>query len=164
VKVACIIAWMACAAAITAQAQEWHAAPRLLQPSQSFSVTTGVFRAIDDPATGGRWLLTRDADHPAGPGQLIWVKGLSEVTDKQPASAQTKQNSLIPLPVIHPGDRIVVEEETPVVESRLEATALAAACAGVNFKAQLKIGGHIVQAIAVAPGQARLASKNEAQP
>lgn len=163
-KVACIVVSVACAVAITAQAQEWHAAPQFLQPGQRVSVTPGVFRVIDDRATGGRWLLARDPDHPSGPGRLILVNDRSEVTGRQTVFAPAEQNSLIQPPVIHPGDRIVVYEETAIVESRLEATALAAARAGANFRAQLKIGGHVVQAIAVAPGRARLAPEDRTQP
>jgi flagella basal body P-ring formation protein FlgA len=66
--------------------------------------------------------------------------------------------------VIHPGDRVVVEEHTATVEARLEAIALEAAAIGSPVNARLKIGGKVVRAVAIAPGRAALAHAEEARP
>jgi flagella basal body P-ring formation protein FlgA len=59
-------------------------------------------------------------------------------------------------PVIHAGDRVIVEENSPVVEARLEAVALGPAALGSALEVRLKIGGLVVRAIARGPGRAAL--------
>lgn len=136
-----------------------------------------VLRQIDDPGAHGVWLLTRDPVHPAGPGRMIWVPdkvrlreaaaetGATQPETVRPDTAQLERvgpetvrpamNSI--KPVILAGDRVVVVEETPVVDARLTATALNPAPLGMAFHARLEIGGQVVRAVAVGPGLARLA-------
>lgn len=123
-----------------------------------------VLRQIDDPAGHGSWLLIRDPVHRAGPGRLIWVPrgGPAMEPATEAAAAAPPQNAL--QPVILAGDRLVVEEETPVVDARLEATALNPAPAGASLHVRLEIGGKVVRAIAVGPGRARLAPELEIEP
>ena len=127
-----------------------------------------ILRQIDDPGAHGVWLLTRDPVHPAGPGRMIWVPDrvrLQEASGDAAAAAASREPGQIAIrPVILAGDRVVVEEETPVVDARLSATALNPAPAGMGFNARLEIGGQVVRAIAVAPGLARLAPQTGAQP
>jgi predicted secreted protein len=63
--------------------------------------------------------------------------------------------------VIHTGDLLVVEENTAVVEARLEAVALGPAWAGSSFDVRLKIGGKVVRAIALASGRAVFSPETE---
>ena len=118
-----------------------------------------VVRRIDDPAAHGTWLLVRDPVHRAGPGRFLWApRGGSPVI--QPglsADAVSAQPGEAFKPVILAGDRLVVEEETPLVDARLAATALNPAPAGAPLRVRLEIGGHVLRAIAIAPGRARLA-------
>jgi hypothetical protein len=62
--------------------------------------------------------------------------------------------------IVRAGDRVVIEENTPIVEARLEAVALGPALIGSSFRARLSIGGYIVQAVALAPGRASLEAQN----
>jgi flagella basal body P-ring formation protein FlgA len=59
--------------------------------------------------------------------------------------------------IIRGGDRLVVEQNTAVIEARLEAVALGPARRGATFQARLKIGGKVVRVVALAPGRAELA-------
>ncbi len=114
--------------------------------------TAEVVRQIDDPAARGTWLLVRDPIHRAGPGRFIWVPRAA--ASDPPARMQSKEALR---PIILAGDRVVVEEETSVVDARLAATALNPAPAGAPLRVCLEIGGRVVRAIAIAPGRAQLA-------
>jgi hypothetical protein len=107
-----------------------------------------IVREIDDPHTGGRWLLTRDPVHPAGPGRLVLVARF------RPEYRPIQPGVEPPRPVIHAGDRLVVEENTAVIEARLEAVALGPAVVGSPLDVRLKIGGKVVRAVALGPGRA----------
>jgi hypothetical protein len=108
-----------------------------------------IVREIDDPHNGDRWLLERDPGHPGGPGRLLLVS----VLRKEPLNANQAQAEAS-APVIRSGDRVLVEENTPVVEARLEAVALAPAQPGSVFNVRLTVGGRVVRAVAVSPGRA----------
>lgn len=130
---------------------------------------SGEVREIDDPNTGDRWKLMRDAVHPEGPGRLMLaaspeIEPVSEKTagGKQPAISATKETPFHP--VIHAGDKLIVEEHTAVVEARLEAVAQGPAAQGAVFKARLKIGGKVVRAVAVSAGHAVFAPEEAAEP
>jgi len=114
-----------------------------------------IIREIDDPHTGDRWLLMRDDSHPGGPGILRLASGVRVEPKKSGQGAE------MPLPVIRAGDRVIVEENTPVVEARLEAIALSQANAGSSFNLRLVLGGRVVRAIAVGPGRAMFQGENQ---
>jgi len=107
-----------------------------------------IVREIDDPSNGDRWLLVHNANHPAGPGLLLLVSG-DRIQPRQAGPAAQPA-----LPIIRPGDRVIVEENTPIVAARLEAVAMGPALAGAAFNARLTIGGRVIRAIAIAPGRA----------
>ena len=113
------------------------------------NVPTGeIVREIDDPHTGDRWLLMLDSRHPGGPGLLLLVaEGRTELR-------QAGRGAETPAPIVHAGDRVIVEEHNAVVDLRLEAVAMGPAAPGTGFNARLAIGGNIVRAIALAPGRA----------
>lgn len=111
-------------------------------------------REIDDPHTGLRWLLFRDPAHPGGPGRLVPVA--SSATTPSAASESASPPIQPPRPIIRAGDRVIVEQETPIVDARLEGTALGPAQPGSALRVRLRIGGQIVSALAVAPGRATL--------
>jgi len=128
-----------------------------------------VVRAIEDAATGSRWVLVRDGRYPGGPGHLILVGSLQSRdvrNESGPAlvSGAAESYPTLPLPVIRAGDRLIVEENTPVVEARLQALALGAAAAGSAFPARLEIGGKVVRVVALGPGRAALAMQTGVRP
>ena len=125
-----------------------------------------VVREIDDPFNGARWLLVRDNESPAGPGRLVLIEpGRDDGPQSRPTGAPGSpgMNASSAQPVVRAGERLVVEENTAVVESRLEAVALGPAAVGMMFDARLRIGGHVVRAVALAPGRALLAPEMEAR-
>lgn len=67
-------------------------------------------------------------------------------------------------PAIHPGERLIVEENTSVVEARLEAVALGPAAIGAPFDARLAIGGRVVRVVALGAGRARIQTKAGVRP
>jgi hypothetical protein len=148
--------------------------PGALQPETQMQAD--VFREIDDPSSGDCWLLMRDPGNLGGPGKLVLETrstGKLERRRSNPANTISGTGSTAYLgsgvaatrfPVIHAGDRLIVEENTPVVESRLEAVALNPAKVGSVFKVRLAIGGKVVRARALGPGRAAFAEKIGAQP
>jgi hypothetical protein len=133
-----------------------------------------VVREIDDPHTGARWLLTRDSLHPGGPGRMVLIGeprgqapnvGLGELRiGTQNGLAQGEQRRVQAQPAIRAGDHLIVEQDTAVVEARLEAVALNSAAVGSQFNARLALGGRVVRAVALAPGRAALLAETEARP
>jgi hypothetical protein len=65
-----------------------------------------LVREIGDPHTGDRWLLMRDPRHPGGPGLLLLVAA------GRTGLRQAAQGAQTPVPLIHAGDRVTVEEHT----------------------------------------------------
>jgi hypothetical protein len=117
-----------------------------------------VFREIDDPHSGERWLLLRDLNHPGGPGRLVLA------AQQTAASSRETKDNLLPsksLLVIRAGDALIVEEHTAVLDARLEGTAINSAAKGAQLKVRLRIGGKVVRAVALAPGRALLAPDRE---
>jgi hypothetical protein len=119
-----------------------------------------LLRVIEDANLGDRWLLVRDGKHPGGPARLVLdTEARRERLRRAPAVAPGEADLTappLPAPLIRTGDRLVVEENTPVVEARLEAVALGPAWAGSKLNVRLEIGGRVVRAVALAPGRAAL--------
>ena len=106
---------------------------------------------IDDPSTGIRWVLSPDGIRPGGPGRWTRMGAPGAGTLRAPHRAL----------VIRAGDLLIVEEHTAVADARLEAVALASAPSGAEFRARLKIGGKVVDAVALGPGRAVFAEERE---
>lgn len=121
-----------------------------------------VVREIDDPHTGDRWLLTRNDRYPGGPGRLVLVAARRNMQGGAPGGAADGAALLVP--VIRSGDRLIVEEHTARVDAVLEARALAPAAAGAALDVRLTMGGHVVRAVALAPGRAALQPETGEQP
>jgi hypothetical protein len=121
-----------------------------------------IVREIDDPHSGARWLLMRNSDHPGGPGLLVLAEGGRNPVQR--GQAGFGPSGVDPQTVIRAGERLIVEENTPVVEARLEAVALGPAVIGSVLDARLKIGGRVVRAVALGPGRAELQPQTEARP
>lgn len=114
------------------------------------------FREIRDPHTGARWVMVANKSNPGGPGRMFLV------TDGSGGRSATENEKRTV--IIHPGDRLVVEEHTLRADARFEAVALSAAQVGSGFDVRLKIGRKVVRAVALAPGRAALLQPGEAQP
>jgi hypothetical protein len=122
-----------------------------------------VIREIDDPHTGDRWLLVRDSIRPGAPGRMVLI---AAGTSPLRRAAQVGTAPVAPLlairaqavPVIHAGDRLIVEENTRRVEVRLEAVALGQAVSGAPLNVRLAIGGNVVRTVALGPGRATFAA------
>ena len=127
-----------------------------------------AIREIDDRHTGARWLLLRDADRPGGPGRLTLAGSLRDEggakSNEKDAAAQGVGAVADARRVIHGGDRLVVEENTPVVAVRLEAVALGPAAAGDSLQARLAIGGKVMRVVALAPGRAEFEPQIRVRP
>jgi hypothetical protein len=122
-----------------------------------------VVREIDDPHTGDRWLLEPNLTHPEGPGRLVRLVGTGPGAGDR-AGVVSSRNGAALVAVIRAGDRLIVEENTAVVEARLEAVALGAAAPGSTFNVRLRIGGRVLRAVALGPGRAALAPVNGIEP
>jgi hypothetical protein len=120
-----------------------------------------LYREIDDPHTGDRWLLTRNDEFPGGPGRLVRVATASHVAG---GASGVSAGQPVALPVIRPGDRVIVEEHTAVVDAVLEARALRPAAVGAVFEARLTIGGRVLRVVALGPGRAALQPETGARP
>ncbi|MGA9071038.1 MAG: hypothetical protein WB424_12325 [Terracidiphilus sp.] len=114
-----------------------------------------LYREIDDPNLGDRWLLVRNEQFPGGPGRMVRVGLAGGGQAAAPAAVAA-------LPVIRPGDRVIVEEHTAVVDAVLEARALTPAAVGAVFEVRLVIGGRVVRVVALGSGRAAFAT--EARP
>ncbi len=149
VKIRICASLLAFAAASAAHGQSGGAATRIFVSSSGLEPVAGeIVREIDDPHTGSRWLLMRDLSHPGGPGRLLLAGEFrNHLRPSQPGVEP-------PRTVIRAGDRLVVEENTAVVEARLEAVALGPAVVGSPLDVRLKIGGKVVRAVALGPGRA----------
>jgi hypothetical protein len=136
------------------------AGPRFLiassAPVSASTVPGGeIVREIDDPRNGDRWLLLRDSSHPGGPGLLLLA------TAAHIKTGQAGPDVAAQAPVIHAGDRLIVEENTAVAEARLEAVALGPAWLGSSLSVRLTMGGKVLRVLATGPGRAVL--QQEAQ-
>jgi hypothetical protein len=145
------VAW----AASCAQAQMPSAAggPTAVQDSGANLGQGEILREIDDPNNGNRWLLMRNKQSPGGPGRLVLVAARHKVAGVAQAQGAGESGNV---PVIHLGDRLIIEEHTAVVDAVLEARALAPAMAGAAFDARLTLGGGVIRVVAVGPGRAAL--------
>lgn len=109
-------------------------------------------RVIVDPSTGARWLLARNPAHPGGPGILVPEAGAAIPT------VEASPAVVAPPPlVVRAGDRLVIDESSPVMQARFTAVALAPAKLGEVFLARVMAGAAPVRVLALGPGRAALA-------
>jgi hypothetical protein len=140
--------WLAAAAcALSATGLCGQSSPGTRQAPEAGRAAAQAVREIDDPPVGRRWLLERDPLRPSGPGRLVAVAAGASPLAAEAAAA---------LPVVHAGERVIVEWNTPVIDARLEAVALNPAPVGAALSVRLVIGGHVVRARALGPGRAEL--------
>jgi hypothetical protein len=145
------------------------AAAALPQPPTAAQWTSSLpataLGKICDPSTGYCWLLVRNPAHPEEPARWLPASG-GILDDQRPKSDGTSAGKAMirdvaPSIVIRPGDRLVVEEHSSVVDARLEAVALNAAAPGGELRARLGIGGRVVRVLALECGRARVIPESE---
>lgn len=126
-----------------------------------------IVREVDDPHTGVRWLLVRDASHPGGPGRMLPVAELESKDrlhlpggglDSRSGDATSFH------PIVRAGDQLTIEEHTRVADAYLEAIALGPASVGSVLNVRLKVGGRVVRALALGPGRAAFEPETKVQP
>jgi hypothetical protein len=117
-----------------------------------------VVRVIDDPSTGSRWLLAKDAAFPGGPGRML----LAFAGESRIGTAAATRSTRPPL-AIRTGDRLLVEESSAVAEVRLEAVAMGSAPAGALLDVRLKIGGRVLRVRALGAGRAEFLAPSEVE-
>lgn len=166
-------AWAISAHAQSAAVRRPTASLALVSPSapiQSVQATPSMMiREIDDRHTGDRWFLMRDPSRPSAPGCMVLAaagaRQVGQREQRETSLAATQEtNHELPIPSIHSGDRLIVEEKTPMVETRLEAVALGQAVNGAPLNVRLVMSGNIVQAVALGPGRAVFAQRVRWQP
>lgn len=134
------------------------------ESESSLQNTPNPVRKICDPHTGLQWILERDPSNQGGPGRMVLVNNTSclhisataeqDAASRNPSSGRKQATIHSAKVVIRAGDKLVLEENTPRVETRLEAVALSSAAVGAEFTARLSFQGAIVRAVAVEPGRA----------
>jgi|GEM_PF-993705 hypothetical protein len=126
----------------------------------------GIYRTVRDPHTGFCWAVNRNTENPGGPGRMI------QTLDEECARSRSIKYCFgvcgpehnMQTPVIQSGDRLVVQESSPIVEVRLEAVALSPASLGAQFNARLTIGGRVIRAVALGAGRAELVRQKGVEP
>jgi hypothetical protein len=124
------------------------------------NIARNLVRELNDPVTGDRWLLLRDFANPGGPGR--WV-----LSSRGASSAGVRNSGIVTgalLPVIRPGDRLIVEQDSALIHARLEAVALGSAMPGAVVNVRLQIGGKVFRAVALGPGRAALEPEAGVEP
>jgi hypothetical protein len=169
--------WMICLASAAAQSQlvqgNHTGAAAAISSSSAPDPNREIVREIDDPATGNRWLLERSSLNDGGPGRMLLFEpgkasSLQQGTtvprpDRRDGPGGVgKQESarrvVAPILLIRAGERLIVEEHTELLDATLEAVALSGASQGESLRVRLLIGWRVVNAVAVAPGRALLAT------
>jgi flagellar basal body P-ring formation chaperone FlgA len=126
-------------------------------------------RALKDPSMiGSCWQLERNPEHPERPGR--WLRepmreSCDSIHDQRTsAGSQASQVRTHARPVIRSGDQLTLEENSKLIEARLQAVALESAVQGGILAVRLRTTGNVVRAVALAPGRAEFANESGAKP
>jgi hypothetical protein len=119
-----------------------------------------ILRILKDPVLDSScWLLNRDPMHPEGPGR--WFRTPLKNIPFPSDNAQLNPGSGVirrPVhPVIRGGDQLVIEEDSDLVEARLQAVALGPAVQGEPLEVRLRTTGMVLRAVALGAGRASIA-------
>jgi hypothetical protein len=123
-----------------------------------------ILREIDDPHTGDCWLLVRNGKLPGGPGRLVRVADYQKKSGCAALQIAGQPGDAALQPVIHAGDRLIIEEHTARADAVLEARALNPAAPGSVLDVRLAIGGKVLRVVALGPGRAALQAEAGVRP
>lgn len=130
--------------------------PAILAASTLVPAQGELLREFTDPCLGTHWQLRADPVHPEGPRRLILLDPLGtrrRGPEDQTVSARLKPQAgqefkegegetpnLTPPLVIRAGDRVIVDQQTPLLHARLQAVALESAGVGQRVRVRLGAG------------------------
>ena len=114
-----------------------------------------AFRSMHDPHTGLTWVVETDPKHAGGPGRMILAEG-----DLRAGGDGSLPDRIL----IHAGQKVIVEQHTPLLDAAFEALALNPALAGSGLKVRLRATGKVMSAYAISKGKAVLLPSTEARP
>jgi hypothetical protein len=139
-----------------------------LKVSSAESDSSSYIREIFDQSNGVRWTLRRDEAGSAGPGRMVLTSSPASRAgslsgEDAPSHKSPERASTALVPVIHAGDKLIVEEHTARVDACLEAVALEPATIGAALRVRLTIGRRIVRAIAQGPSRAAILRGSESR-
>lgn len=131
--------------------------PAILAASSRIPAQGELLREFTDPCLGTHWQLRADPVHPEGPRRLILLDPIG--TRRSGASDQAVSTRLKPLATgpelvesadevpnlspplaIRAGDRVTVDQQTPLLHGRLQAVALESAGVGQWVRVRLGAG------------------------
>ena len=115
-----------------------------------------TMRIVDDPGTGTKWVIERDLRHPSGPGKMVVVSGEGFSGAPRGEHQENQNSQILPVPIIHSGDFVLVIEKGNVLDASFEGVAVSSARSGESVSVRLKIGGHTLEGVAIEPGKVRL--------
>lgn len=131
--------------------------PAILTASTRVPAQGELLREFKDPCLGTHWQLRSDPMHPEGPRRLILLDP-SGTRSREPqnhaVSSQLKPSeagqelleggddvpNLAPPLAIRTGDRVTVDQQTPLLHARLQAVALESAGVGQRVRVRLGAG------------------------
>jgi hypothetical protein len=170
--------------------QAFHASPGdCSAPVVSARTHDEMSRELIDPCLGSHWQLHIDPEHPAWPGRLVLVNasagrkassaGRTELggygfdpIKTHPGAVANLFPTLALQEAVHAGDRLVVEQDSPVLHAEFRAVALESARVGEEMRVRLTAGstvplsiqGRIVHVIATGSGRARWTFEEAVKP
>jgi hypothetical protein len=118
-----------------------------------------ILRILKDPVLDSScWLLKRDPTHPEGPGTWFRtsLKNIPILSDNAQLNAGSGVIGRPVHPVIRGGDQLVIEENSDLVDARLQAVALGPAVQGEALEVRLRTTGMVLRAVALGSGRASI--------
>jgi len=125
---------------------------------------------MQDPCLGFRWTVAADPDHPQRPPHMVLAESGDPVSarlvhsqsgsaaKREVASLEDRERSRI---VIHPGDLILINQDSQGVRAIFEGNALNSAARGDTFRVRLRFGtvsrngGIVIDVVATQVGRAQ---------
>jgi len=100
---------------------------------------------ILDPCLGRRWQRVANPLHPSGPARLIEINAAAGSFPGRPRGRAEPtepgdSTPVRPTVVIHAGDKVIVEQRTPLLTAFFEALALENAAGGQMLRVRLQVG------------------------
>lgn len=131
--------------------------PAVLEASSRVPSRGELLREFTDPCLGTHWQLLADPVHPEGPRRLVLLEPVGSrrsgrgddvatarlgtvANVNAPPRGEGDLPNLAPPLAIRAGDRVTVDQETPLLHARLQAVALESAGVGQRMRVRLGAG------------------------